>query len=141
MPAITSNTSHARIFPAIYRSFISNPLPGFVGIIRLARNLFGHSKRQIVGSSASFPGSQPPPTPSPDTSTQPINSGSPMKDSFAVVGSRAAFFRSVLQYRNACFAAGKSLYRTIRGFTCRSLSDSPLRDQVDLAVQYAPQKE
>ena len=53
-PTITSNTSHVRIFPAISRLFISKSPPGFVSIISLARNFFGYSKHQIVGSSAFF---------------------------------------------------------------------------------------
>ena len=100
-PTITSNTSHVRIFPAISRLFISKSTPGFVGIISLARNFFGHSKRQIGGSSANFPCSQLTPTPSPDASAQPRNSGSPMANYFAVVGSHAASLSSVLQSRNA----------------------------------------
>ena len=121
MPTITSNTIHDRSFTAIYRLFISKPPPGFVGVISLARNFFGHSRSQIVGSSASFPGIQPPPITSPDASTQPRNSGSPMTNSFAVVGSRAVSFIGVLHSQNACFAAGRYLHRTIRGFTCRIL--------------------
>ena len=119
---LLSNKSHARSFPSIYRLFISKPPPGFVGMTILARNFFKRSKRQIVGSSASFPGSQPPPTPSLDASTQPRNSGSPMTNSFAIVCSRAASFRSIFQYLNSCFAAGKSFHQTIRGFTFRNLS-------------------
>ena len=82
---ITSNTSHDRSFPAISRLFISKSPPGFVRVMSLTRNFFGHSKRQIFGYSASFSGSQHPPIPSPDASTQPINSGYPMTNSFAVV--------------------------------------------------------
>ena len=118
MPTIPSNTSHARSFPAISRSFIFKPHPGFVGVISLARNFFGNYKRQIVGPSASFTGSQPPPT---DASTQPRNSGSSTTNSFAVVGSCAASFRSVLQSQNACFDAEKYSHRNIRGFTCSIL--------------------
>ena len=121
MPNIPTKTRHARIFPADSRLFISKSPPRFVGVIILARNFFGHSKRQIVGSGASFTGSQPPPAPSPEASTQPRKSGSPMTNSFAVVGSRAGYFSSVLQSRNACFAAGKSSHLTIRGSTCRIL--------------------
>ena len=93
VPTIPPSTSHARSFPAISRSFISKYPSGFVGVISLARNLFGHSKHQIVGSSESFPGNQPPPTPSPDAYTQPRNSGSPMTNSFAIIGSREAYFK------------------------------------------------
>ena len=118
MPTLPSNMSHARSFPSIYRSFISKSPPGFVGVISLARNFIGHSKRQIVGSSASFTGIQPHTTPSTDASTHPINLGSPMTNSFAIVGSCAASFSTVLQYWNACFAAGKYFRRTIRSFTC-----------------------
>ena len=121
MPNIPSNKIHARSFPAISRLFISKSPPGFVGVISLARNFFCYSKRQIIGSSVYFSGIQPPPTPSPNASTHPINSGSPMTNSFAVIGSRAASFSSVLQSRNACFAAGKYFQQTIRGFTCRIL--------------------
>ena len=121
VPTIPSNTSHKRSFTAISRSFISKSPHGFVGVISLARNLFGHSKRNFFGSSASFPGSQSPPTPSPYASTQPISSGSPMNNSFDVVGSREASFSSVIQSRNACFASGKSFHQTISGFTCRIL--------------------
>ena len=94
---------------------------GFVDVISPARNLFVHSKRQIVDSSASFPGIQPPPTPSPDASTQPRNSGSPMTNSFAIVGSRSASFSSVLQSWNSCFLDSKYFHRTICGFTCSIL--------------------
>ena len=121
MPTIPSNTSHARRLPAIYRWFISKSPPGFVEVISLARNFFDHSKRHIGGSSASFPGSQPPPTPFLDVSNQPINYGSPMTNSFDLVGSRAASFRSVLQSHNACFAARKYFHRNICGFTCSIL--------------------
>ena len=121
MPKIPSNTSHSRSFPKIYRSFISKSPPGFVGVTSLERNLFGHPKRHIFGSSASFPGIQPPPTPSPDASTQHRNLGSPMTNSFYVVGSREASFSSVLQSQNACFVAGKYFHRNICGFTCRIL--------------------
>ena len=110
VPTIPYNTSHVRSFTSISISFISKSPPGFVGVISLAQNLFGHSKCQIVGSSAYFPGSQPPPTPYPDASTQPINLGSPMTNSFAVIGSRAVFFSSFLQSWNACSAAGKYFY-------------------------------
>ena len=109
------------IFPAIYRLFISKPPPGFVRVISLSHNCFGHTKRQIVGSSASFTGSQPPPTPSPDASTQPRNSGSPMTNYFTVVGSREPSFSSILQSQNTCFATGKYFYQTIHGFTWRIL--------------------
>ena len=119
MPDIPSNTSHARSFPVIYRPFISKSLPGFVCVTSLSRNFSGHSKRQILGSSAYFPVSQPPLTPSSDASTHPKISGSPMTNSFAVVGLHAASFSSVLQSRNACFAAGKYYHRDISGFTCR----------------------
>ena len=119
VPTIPYNTSHARSFPAISRQFISKFPPGFISVTSLACNLFGHPERQIVGSSASFPNSQPPPTPSPDSSTQTRNSGYPMTNYFAVVGSRAAYFSSFLQYRNYCFTADKYFHRTIRGFTCR----------------------
>ena len=115
MPTIISNMIHARRFPAIYRSFISKSPYGFFRVISLVKNCFGHSKSQIVGSSASFPGSQPPPTHSPDASTQPINLGSPMNNSFSIVGSRAVSFSSGLKSQNVCFAAA------IRGFTCRIL--------------------
>ena len=115
---ITSNTIHSRSFPEIYRSFISNFPPGFVGMTSLTLNFFGHPKCQIVGSGASFPGSQPPPTPSTDADTQPRNLGSPMNNYFNVVGSCASYFRNVIQSRNACFAAEKSFRRTILGFTC-----------------------
>ena len=118
VPTIPSNRSHARSFPAIYISFISNSPPGFVGFISLARNFFGHSKRQIFGSSASFSGGQPPPTPSPGASIQPRKSGSPMINYFVVVCSRAASFSIVIQSRNAYFAYGKYFYQTICGFTC-----------------------
>ena len=121
MPTIPSNTSHARIFPAISRYVISKSFPGFVGIISLVRNFFGHSKRQIVSSSAYFPGSQPPKTPYLDASTHPRNSGSPMTNSFAVVGSRAYSFSSVIQSQNSCFAARKSFHQNICGFACRIL--------------------
>ena len=121
MPTIPSNTIHARRFPAISRSFISKSSSFFVSVTSLARNLFGHSKRQLVGFSASFPGIQPPPTPYPDASTQPRNLGSPITNSFAVVGSCADSFSSVLQYRNAWFADGKSFHRTICGFPWRIL--------------------
>ena len=121
VPAIPSDTNHARNFLDIFRSFISSSAPGFVGVIRLACNFFGHSKRQIVGSSASFPGIQPPPTRSSDASTQTRNSGSTITNYFDVVGLRAASFSSVLQSHNACFSTGKSFHRTIRGFTCRIL--------------------
>ena len=117
MPTIPSNTSHDRIIQAISRFLISKSPPRFVGVTSLASNLFGHSKRQIVGSSASFPGSQSPPTPSMDASTQPRNSGSPLTNSFAVVGSRASYFSSILQSQNSCFTAGKYFHQTIRGFT------------------------
>ena len=69
VPKIPSNTSHSRSFPEISKSFISKSPPGFVGMTILDRNLFGHSKRQIVVSSASFPGSQPHIIPSPGAST------------------------------------------------------------------------
>ena len=121
MPTIPSNTSHSRSFPAISRSFISKFPPRFVGVISLARNFFGHSKRQIVGPSACFPGSQPLPTPSPDASTQPRNMGSPMTNSYAVVGSCEDSFGIILQSRNACFSCGKSFHKTIHGLTCRIL--------------------
>ena len=87
---IPSNTSYARRFPAIPRSFIYKTCPGFFGVISLAHSFFGHSKRQIVGSSVSFTGIQPTPTTSPDASTQPRNSGFPITNYFAVVGSRVA---------------------------------------------------
>ena len=119
MPTIPSNTIHARSFTAIYRSFISMSPPGFFGVIGLSRNFFGHPKRQIVGSSASFPGIQPPPAPSPDASTHPRNSGSSVTNYFSVVGSRAASFSSFLQYCNFCFKTGNYFHQTIRGFTCR----------------------
>ena len=122
MPKISSNTIHARIFPALSLLLISKSPHGFVVVISLARKFFCHSKRQTVGSSAYFPGSQPPPTPSPYASIQPRNSGSPMTNSFAVFDSRAASFISVLQSWNACFAAGKSFHQTICGFTCRIFS-------------------
>ena len=95
--------------------------PGFVGMTSLDRNIFGHSKRQIVGFSASFPGSQPPPTPSLDASTQPRNLGSPMTIYFAILCSCSASFSSILQSQNSCFAAGKCFHQTIRGFTFRIL--------------------
>ena len=98
-----------------------SPPPGFVGVISLAHNFFGHFMCQIVGSSAYFPGCQPPPTPSPDASTQPRNPGSPMTNYFSTVGSRADSFSSVLQSQNSCFAAGKYFHQTIRGFTRRIL--------------------
>ena len=101
VPTIPSNTSQARSFPIISRLFISKSPPGFVGVIILDRNFFGHSKRKIVGSSASFPGSQPPPTPSLDASTKPRNLGSTITNSFAVVGSCADLFISFIQSRNA----------------------------------------
>ena len=44
----SSNTSHARSFPSISKSFISKPPPGFVDVIRLARNFFDYSKRQFL---------------------------------------------------------------------------------------------
>ena len=119
MPTNPPNTSHARSFPDIYRLFISKSPPRFVGVISLDCNFFGHSKCQMVGSSASFPGSQPPQTPSTDASTQPRNSGSPMTNSFAVISSRAYSFSSVLKYQNACHSFGKYFHQTIRGFTCR----------------------
>ena len=50
--------------------------------------------------------SQPPPTPSPDASTQPINLGCPMINYFAVVSSCTDSFSSVLQSRNSWFGAG-----------------------------------
>ena len=121
MPRIPSNTSHARIFTAISRSFISKSPPGFFVVISLAHNFFGHSKRQIIGPSASFTGRQPPPIPSPYESTQPSNLRSPMTNSFAVVGSRAASFGSVIQSWNVYFASGKYFHRTICCFTCRIL--------------------
>ena len=121
MPMITSNTIHSRSFPEISRSFISNFPPGFVGMTSLTLNFFGHPKRQIVGSGASFPGSQPPPTPSTDADTQPRNLGSPMNNYFNVVGSCASYFRNVIQSRNACFAAGKYSHQNICSFTCRIL--------------------
>ena len=107
VPTLSSNMSHSRIFPAISRSFISKPPPGFFGVISLAHYLFVHSKRQTVGSSTSFLGNQTPSIPSPDASTQPRYLGYPMTNSFSVVGSREYSFCSVLQYQNACFAAGK----------------------------------
>ena len=106
VPTFPSKMIYARNFPAIYRMFISKSLPGFLEVISLARNVFEHSKRQFFGTSASFPGSQLLPTTSPDASTQPRNLGSPVTNSFDVVGLRAASFSSVLQYWNACFAAG-----------------------------------
>ena len=117
MPKISSNTIHARIFPALSLLLISKSPHGFVVVISLARKFFCHSKRQTVGSSAYFPGSQPPPTPSPYASTQPRNSGSPMTNSFALVGSCAYSFNSVLQSWNACFAAGIFFHWTIHGFS------------------------
>ena len=66
---------HLYIYKNIPASLISKPPPGFFGVISLACHLFGHSKLQIVGSSSSFPSSQPPPTPSSDSSTQPRNKG------------------------------------------------------------------
>ena len=121
MPTIPSNRIHARRLPTIFRSFISNSPPVFVGVISLALNFFQHSKCQIVGSSTSFPCSQLPPTPYPDASTQPRNPGSPMTNSYDDVGSRVASFSRVLQSWNACFVAGKYFHRTIYGFTCRIL--------------------
>ena len=121
VPNISSNTSHARSFPAISRSFIYKPPPGFVGVISPSCNFFGHSKRQNVGSSAYFTGSQLHKIPSPDEFTQTRNLGSPMTSYFSVVGSCEASFRSVLQSWNAYFAAGKSFHQTICGFTCRIL--------------------
>ena len=121
VPAIPSKTSHARNFPAISRSFISKPPHGFVGVISLDRNFFGHFKRQIVGSSASFPSSQLPTTSSPDASTQTRNLGSPGTNYFAVVDSHAVSFSSVLQSWNACFSAGKYFHLTIYSFTCSIL--------------------
>ena len=100
VPNIPSNMIHYRRFPAIYRYFKSNYPPGFFGVTRLAHNFFRRFKCQIVGSSVSFPGILPPPTPSSDAATQPINPGSPMTNSFAVTGSRVSSFRSVLQYWN-----------------------------------------
>ena len=44
-----------------------------------------------------------------------------MTNSFAVVGSRAASFSSVLQCRNSCFADGKYIHRILRSFTYRIL--------------------
>ena len=73
------------------------------------------------GSIASFHVSQLSLTPSPNKSTQPINSGFPMTNLFALVVSRAVSFSSVLQFWNACFADGKYFVQTIRGFTCRIL--------------------
>ena len=119
MPPIHSNTIHSRNFPAISRSFIYKYPPGLVRVISLAHTFFGYSKRQIVGSSASFTVSRPPPTPSPDAYTQTRNSGSHMTNSFAVIGSCAASFSSVLQSQNSSFSAGKTFTQTIRGFTCR----------------------
>ena len=114
MPTIPSNSIYDRSLPFISRSFISNSSPGFVGVTSLACNLFGHYKRQIFRSSASFPGRQPPPRPSLDTSTQSRNSRYPMTNYFDGVG-------SVFQSQNAWFAAGKYFHQTIRGFTCRIL--------------------
>ena len=75
----------------------------------------------MFGSSASFTSFQTLPTPSPDASTHPRNSGSPMTNYFSVVGSRVASLISVLHSRNACFAAGKYFHQTFRGFTFRIL--------------------
>ena len=119
VPMIPSNTSPSISFPDISRLFIAKLLPGFLNVISLSRIFFGHSKHQIVGSSSSFPDSQPPPTPSADASTQTRNLGSPMTNSFAVVGSRVASFSIVLQYRNSCFVAGKYFHQNIHGFTCK----------------------
>ena len=113
MPTIPSNTSHARIFPTIYRSFIINPLHGFAGVISLVYNVFGHSKRQIVGSVASFTVSQQHPTSSSDESTQARNSGSPMTNSSAVLDTCADSFSRVFQSQNAYFAAGKYFHQNI----------------------------
>ena len=121
MPKIPSKTIHARSFSAISRFFISKSPPGFVGLTSLVRHFFGRSKRQIVSSGASFPGIQQPPTPSPDASTKPRNPGSPMTNSFALVGSHAASSSSILQSWNSSFASQKSFYQIIRGFTCRDL--------------------
>ena len=66
-----------------------------------------------------FTGSQPPPTPSPNASTQPRNLGSPMTNSFIVVGSCAASFSNVLQSRNDCFLVRKYFHQTIHSFTYR----------------------
>ena len=68
-----------------------------------------------------FSGIQPPPTPSSDEYNQPRNLGSPMTNPFAVVGSHAASFSSVLQSWNVYFAAEKSFHQTICGFTCKIL--------------------
>ena len=88
---IPSNTNYAIHFPAISRSLISKSSPEFFGVISLARNFFGHSKRQILGSSSYFPGSKTPPTPSPDAYTQSKHLKSPMTNFFAVVGSNEHF--------------------------------------------------
>ena len=98
VPEFPSNTIHTRSFPAIYRSFISKSPPGFLGVISLAHNLFGHYKRQIFGSSAFFTVSQPHPTTCLDASTQPRNYGSPLNNYFYVIGSHSAYFRSIIQY-------------------------------------------
>ena len=119
MPTIPSNTSHANSLPAISRPLISKSPEDFFCVMSRFRIESGHSILHTVGSRASFPGNQPPPTPSPEASTHPRNSGSPMTNSFAVVGSRAASLSSVLQSRKACFADGKSRHRTIFGFTCK----------------------